>query len=462
MKIKKGLLGVVLSVATATAYGLGVQSVPAEPAAHAPAANPAINLSPAQINERARAFVAQSGVDPDSENGQIMVAWFVEVAQNPGYLARITSLRGKSSVGTLIMLSPADRLQFLRLMKDIAGESRDGCEMSKLTRRDLVSLAKTSSPKMLRSIFALMDLIGERNGPSARDDEHYTVAELLAVDARLDAIDVPPSLQEPAKPTLCAQIQFAIDALEKLPEPDQRRATYELFKVIADGKPAAETVLADPYAYLDEVFDERRLPEPLRNQLPPDGSRPLPYARLVVDGEWVNKTTPKAAGPYVDTYVNRRNNGVVIELMTTKDASGNPHLAYFDMGYGLADLMSQSVRAPRHATILRTQKDAAAIAIANEPMTAGKRIEIALPQPSSDGQRSRRCEIGKSEPASSIFGTLTGNAVNLDCSEVHKDGKTVRVRSVWLVDYGIELSKSIDDEYGRTDVVIKNITITKS
>lgn len=451
----------VLSVATATAYGLGVQSAPAEPASSAPSANPAINLTPAQITERARAFVVQAGVDPDSENGQIMVAWFTQVAQNPGYLARLTSLRGKSTMGTEMTLSPADRLRFLQLMKDIAGESHDGCEMSKLTGRGLVSLAKTSSPKMLRTIFALMDLIGARNGPSPGDDEHYTVAELLDVDARIDAIDVPPSLLEQARPTTCALIQFAVDALEKLPEPEQRRATYELFKLIADGKSAAETVLADPSAYLDDVFDERRLPDPLRSQLPPDGSRPLPYARLVVDGEWVNKTTLKDSGPYVDTYVNRRNNGVVIELMTTKDASGNPHWSYFDMGYGLADLMSQSVSAPRHASMLRIQKDAAAIALANEPMTAGKRVEIAVPQPSTDGQRTRRCEIGKTEPASSIFGTLTGNAINLDCSEVHKDGKTVRVRSAWLVDYRIELSKSIDDEDGRTDVVIKNVTIVK-
>ncbi|UXU85648.1 hypothetical protein [Burkholderia sp. S-53] len=293
------------------------------------------------------------------------------------------------------------------------------------------------------------------------DAEHYTVAELLEVDARIDAIDVPPWLEKQDKPNSCALIQFAVGVLEKLPEPEQRRATYELFKFIADGKPATETVLADPASYQDEVFDERRLPDAIRSQLPLDGSRPLPYSRLVVDGEWVNKTTPKAARPYVDTYVNRRNNGVVVELMTTKDASGNLHWADFDMGYGLADLMTQFVRAPRSASMLGVQTNTSAIALANEPMTEGKRFEIALPQPSSHGQRVRRCEIGKTEPASTVFGTLTGDAVNLDCSEVHKDGKTVRVRSAWLVDYGIELSKTIDDEDGRTDVVIKNVTIVK-
>ncbi|NTX29801.1 hypothetical protein HT746_22205 [Burkholderia pyrrocinia] len=439
-----------------------MQSAPAEPAASAPAANPAINLTPAEITERARTFVAHSGVDPDSENGQILVAWFVGVAQNPDYFARLRSLRGKSTTGTEMTLSPADRLRFVHLMKDIASESRNGCEMSQLTGRDLTSLAKTSSPKMLRSVFELMDIVVGRNGAAPADGEHYTVAELLEVDARIDAIDVPPSLAKQDKSSTCALIQFAVDALDGLPEPEQRRATYELFKLVADGKLAAETVLADPAAYLDEVFDERRLPDAMRSQLPPDGSRPLPYSRLVVDGAWVSrKATPKAERPYVDTYINRRNNGVVVELMTTKDASGNPRWSSFDMGYGLADLLSQSVSAPRHATVLRTLNDLSAIALASQPLTEGKRVEIALPQPSSHGQLTQRCEIGKTEPASTVFGTLTGNAVNLDCSEVHKDGKTVRVRSAWLLDYGIELTRSIDDEDGTTDVVIKNVTIVK-
>ncbi|WP_129517857.1 hypothetical protein [Burkholderia stabilis] len=459
MKIKTGLFGVLLSIATATAYGLGVQSAPAEPAVSTPAANPVINLTAAQISERARAYIVHIGVDPDSENGQIMIAWFTRIVQNPDYMARLRSMRGRSAVGEDMMLPPAERLRFLRLLKDIAGESKNGCEMSKLTGGDLATLAKTSSPKMLRSTFELLDLVGERHGASSGDDEHYTVAELLEVNARMDAIDVPPWLAKQDKPNTCALVKFAVDTLDKLPEPEQRRATYELFKLIADGKSASETVLADPGAYLDEVFDERRLPDAIRSQLPPDGSRPLPYARLIVDGEWVNKTTPKDSGPYVDTYVNRRNNGVVVELMTTKDASGNTNWSSFDMGYGLADLLNQNVRAPRYASMLRTLKETSAIALANEPLTEGKRVEIAVPQPSSHGQQTRRCDIGKTEPASTIFGTLSGNAVNLDCSEVRKDGTTVRVRSVWLADYRIELSKTIDDEDGRTDVIIKNVTI---
>lgn len=461
MKIKTGLFGVLLSIATATAYGLGVQGTPAEPAASAPAASPAIKLTPEQIAERARAYMVQIGVNPDSENGQIIVAWFIRVAQNPAYLARLSSMRSPSGDGSDMILRPAERLRFLRLMQDITAESKSGCDMPKVSGGNLASIAKTSSPKALRSTFELMDLIGAPKAASSGDDEHYTVAELLEVDARMDEIDIPPWLEKQNKPSTCALVRFAVDTIDKFPEPEQRRATYELFKLIAGGKSAPETVLADPGAYLDDVFDDRRLPDAIRSQLPPDGSRPLPYARLSIDGEWVNKTTPQDSGPYVDTYVNRRNNGVVVELMTTKDASGNTKWASFGMGYGLTELLDQTVSAPRYASMLRTLKAASAIVAANEPMTEGKRIEIALPQPSSHGQLTRRCEVGKTEPASTIFRTLTGNAVNLDCIEVRKDGTKTRVRSVWLADYRIELSRTIDDQDGRTDVIIKNVTITQ-
>ncbi|KAG8150292.1 hypothetical protein BFF94_027785 [Burkholderia catarinensis] len=450
-----------LSVATATAYGLGVQSTPAEPTTSAPEANPAINLTPAQITERARAYFAQSGLDPDSENGQIMTAWFTRILQDPDYIAKLRSRRGLLAGEAGTMLPAAERLKLLRLMKIISSDSQNGCEAVKLASGgDLVSLAKTSSPKVLRNLFELVDIDAAKRDASSQD-EHYTVAELLEVEARLNAIASRPEFFKKDTPSSCASIGLVYDLIDRLPEPEQRRATYDFFKMMSEGKSASETVLADPFAYRDEVFDDRRLPDAIRSQLPPDGSRPFPYARLIVDGEWVNKMTPKASGPYIDTYVNRHNNGVVVDLLTPKSTSGNPRWVSFDMWYGIADLMTQDVNGRFDATMLGTQTKTSAIALANEPMTEGKRVEIALPQPSSHGQLTRRCEIGKTEPASSIFGTLTGNAINLDCSQVHKDGKTVRVRSVWLPDYGIEMNKSIDDEDGRTDVIIKNITIVK-
>ncbi|EMD9437102.1 hypothetical protein VXE32_001073 [Burkholderia cepacia] len=460
MKIKTGLFGVLLSIATATAYGLGVQSAPAEPAVSTPAANPVINLTPAQISERARAYIAQIGVDPDSDNGQILIAWFTRIVQEPGYLARLTTLRSSSPGLVDTMLPPAARLKALRVTADMARGSRNNCAMPDIGGKDLAALAKTLPSKSLKGVLEMMDILLNRDG-TASGDEHYTVAELLDVDARVNTIELPASLSKPGASKSCEAIAFAVGMIDKLPEPEQQRITYELFKMISGGKSASETVLADPDAYLDEVFDERRLQEAIRSQLPPDGSRPLPYSRLIVDGEWVNKTTPKAAGPYVDTYVNRRNNGVVAELMTTRDGSGATDWSYFGLTSGIAELMGQSVQGRFDAQRLGMLKDASAIAVANAPLAEGKRIEFALPQPSSRGQLTRRCEIGKTEPASTIFGTLTGNAVNLDCSEVRKDGTTSRVRSAWLADYGIELSKTIDDEAGRTDVIIKNVTIVK-
>ncbi|MBN3779993.1 hypothetical protein G3O06_20885 [Burkholderia sp. Ac-20345] len=461
MKIKTGLFGVLLAISTATAYGLGVQSIPTEPAASAPTANPVISLTPAQVTQRARAYFAQHGLDPDSENGQIMTVWFTKVVQDPGYLDRLSNLRDQLASGAGTMLPATDRLKFLRLLKDISSESQNGCEALKLAKSgELVALAKMSSPKTLRKMAELVD-IGAAKREASSEDEHYTIAELLDVEARLNTIDSQPELFKQSKANSCGSVGILYDIFGTLPEPERHRATYDFFKMMTGGKSASEIVLADPFAYLDEVFDDRRLPDAIRGRLPADGSRPLPYARLIVDGEWVNKMTPEDSGPFVDTFVNRHNNGVVVDLLTPKGVSGTSRWVAFDMSYGIADLMTQNVNGRLYATMLGTQTKTSTIELANEPMAEGKHVEIALPQPSSHGQLTRRCEIGKTEPASAIFDTLTGNAINLDCSEVRKDGKTVRARSVWLADYGIELYKSFDDEDGRTDVIIKNITIVK-
>lgn len=461
MNIKTGLFGVLLSISTATAYGLGMQSTPAEPVASAPAANPAIGLTPAQITQRARAYFAQNGLDPDSENGQIMTEWFTRAVQDPGYLDRLRNPGSQPTGGAGTMLPATERLKLLRLLKDISNDSHGGCDALKLVKSgELMSLAKTSSPKMLRNMVELADISAFKSDASS-EDEHYTVAELLEAEARLNAIGSQQELLKQGASNSCASLGILYDIVAKLPEQERSRATYDFFKMMSGGKSASELVLADPFAYLDEVFDDLHLPDVIRDRLPANGSRPLPYARLIVNGEWVNKATPGDSGPFTDTFVNRHNNGVVVDLIAPNGVSGKARWVGFDMWYGLADLMTQNVNGRLYATMLGTQNETSAIDLANEPMTEGKSFEIALPQPSSHGQLTRRCEIGKTEPASITFGTLTGNAVNLDCSETHKDGKTVRARSVWLVDYGIELYKSFDDEDGRTDVIIKNISIVK-
>ncbi|PCE34005.1 hypothetical protein [Burkholderia ubonensis] len=459
MNIKAGLCGALLLLATATAYGLGAQSGQAQSPAPA-SSTPAIpDAAMAQLGARARAFVTGLEVDPDSENGRILVQWLIKIALVPEFSANLSTLDASPNPLGSVTFSSENRLKMLRSMKVVASESRDDCKIKQPGRDDLGGLAKTLSPKGLRSALEMIEVILTQRSGQAGVEEHYTVAELLDADARLNSVALPESLSKGHESDNCALFAFLIDAVVALPEPQRRRATYEFFKRIGGGKQASESVLGDPAAYLDDVFDERRLPDSIRRRLPPDGSRPLPFSRLIVDAEWVNKSAPEAAFLITDTYVNRRNNGVVAELVTSQDKSGKTTWSDFTLSFGIADMFYQSVGSD--TTMLRTLKDDTAIAIANQPMVKGKRIEIPIPQPSRKGELSRRCEVGMTVPASTIFHTLTGDAVDLACSEIGKDGTTTRVRATWLSDYGVTLSRAFDGEEGRTDVVIKNVTIVK-
>ncbi|WP_063899257.1 hypothetical protein [Burkholderia stagnalis] len=457
MKIKAGLCGALLLLATATAYGLGVQSGQTEAPVPASSVNSISDAMASQVAERARVYVGSIGVDPGSENGRLLVQWLTKVALVPQNRANLNAYAAGRSPFRTDMLSPENRLKVLRLIKEIASGPRNSCTMPQAQANDLGGMAKAMSPKEFRSALEVMEIIVTQRAGQTGAEEHYTVAELLDADARLDALELPDSLSKGREAEPCAAFLFMIDAVDAMPEPQRQRTTYEFFKMMNGGAQATESVLGDPVAYLDDVFDERRLPDSIRRHLPPDGSRPLPFSRLIVDAERVNKAAPESEGPVTDTYVNRRNNGVVAELVTSPDRSGKAKWASFVLTFGIVDLSSQGIW--NGATMLSTLKDDTAIAIANQPIMTGKRIEMPVPQPSSKGQLSRRCEVGKTAPASSIFRTLTGDAVDFDCSELRKDGTTTRVRAVWLANYGITLPTAYDDEDGRTDVVIKNVTI---
>jgi hypothetical protein len=69
------------------------------------------------------------------------------------------------------------------------------------------------------------------------------------------------------------------------------------------------------------------------------------------------------------------------------------------------------------------------------------------------------CEVGKTVPASTVFRSLDGDAVELHCKFVKKSGSTERINVALLVNYGIPWWTSYDDEDGHTDIVIKNVTV---
>jgi hypothetical protein len=463
MKIKAGLCGALLVLSTATAYGLGMQDGQAESPVPATPASATVRTFTMPPDERIRANVAKAGLDPDSDNGRVLVQWLIRIAADPAYQAKLLALpRGGSPFGNM-QLSPEDRLNVLRLMSDLASSSPNDCGAFMMQEKsgDLFAMAKTLSTRGLQDFIGVMDILAKPRSVQSGTDGNYTVAELLDADAHFDASDSPASSALKSASTPCEVMRLIYVPIAALPQPVQQRATYELFKAFGGGEMASGSVLDDPSAYLDDMFDERRLPESIRSLLPADGSRPLPFSRVIVDGEWVNKTTPADSAPFTDTYINRRNNGVIAEFDNSPDSSGKTIWSDFTLTYGYADLLSQTVEGRSDVTMLAALKDGAAIAAANQPLVERKRIDLPLPQPKRDGQTSRSCEVGKTIPASTIFGSLTGDAIETVCTEVRKDGVATHVRSVWLADYGIVIARTIEDQDGRTDVVVKNVTIVK-
>ncbi|WP_258194848.1 tetratricopeptide repeat protein [Paraburkholderia sp. BL18I3N2] len=143
-------------------------------------------------------------------------------------------------------------------------------------------------------------------------------------------------------------------------------------------------MLADPSAYLDDMFDERRLPDAIRQKLPANGSHPLPYARLVIDAEWRDQSNPNKPSPFKDTFVNRRNNGVIAELLTPGVESPGKDWSDFYLSYGVADLLRQNVGS--ELTPLGTLKDDTAVEVANQPLLEGHSFAFPVPLPSEFGE----------------------------------------------------------------------------
>ncbi|WP_460910888.1 hypothetical protein [Paraburkholderia jirisanensis] len=430
---------------------------PVAPESEAPKTATA-NPAPAVSNERLRQFLSQAGVDPDSENGRLLVALLTRIAANAEYRDRFTK---QSMFGD--HLSPDDRMRVLHLMKDMAQTQKSDCDALSANGRDFVLLAKTLSPHGFKDVLDILEISIGHSVPDP-DDERYTTAELLAADVELEsALEAAPTPQSTAKakPNFCEMLSTDVDAIDAMPQASRQRATYEFFQAIAQMPSARATVLADPSAYLDDMFDERRLPDPIRRKLPENGSRRLPYARLVIDAEWRHQSKPNEPSPFKDTYVNRRNNGVLAELVTpgaNADAT-RQNWSDFYLSYGVADLLTQDV-GPK-LTPLGTLSDDTAIAVASQPLLEGHSIKFPVPLPSEEGESARTCEVGKTVPASTVFKSFDGEAVELHCTFVKKNGNTEHVDVALLANYGIPWWTSYDDEDGHTDIVIRNVTIQR-
>lgn len=454
MKLKTSFYGVMLFFTAVSANALDMRST--QPVAPASEAQTTVPAGPAALtSERIRQIVGQAGLDPDSEKGQLLVKLVTRIAADPEFRNRLSNWsQTRGMFGG--QLSPDDRLRVLHLLKSLAQGPKSDCDALAANGRDFFLMAKTLSTQSFQNLLEIMEISVDRSTLDS-NDERYTTAELLDADTELES-KVPSQFSAKGPSNACELIRVAVDAVDRLPPASRQAATYELFQIM-DHKPSARAkVLADPYAYLDDMFDERRMPDSIRRKLPQNGSRPLPFSRLVVDAEWKNPSTPNQPTPFKDTFVNRRNNGVIAELVTPAADSARLDWSDFYLSYGVASLLTQTV-GTRELMPLGTLKDDAAVATASRPLVEGRSIELALPLPSEKGETSRTCEVGKTVPASTLFRSLDGDAVGLHCQSVTKRGETVRFDASLLVNYGIAWTTSIDDKDGRTDAIIRNVTI---
>ncbi|WP_186114622.1 hypothetical protein [Burkholderia gladioli] len=457
MKLKTSFYGVVLFFTVASAYALDMRSTPpVAPESKAPTTAP---VNPAAvINERIRQFVSQSGLDPASDNGGLLVELFTRIAANAEYREKFSKFsQSRGMFGD--KLSPDDRLRVLHLMKDLAQGKKGDCDALTANGRDFVLLAKTLSSHGFKDLLDIAEISIGHTMPDSYD-ERYTTAELLAAESDLESgllEKLRPQLSAKVTPNLCELVSAGADTIDAMPSASRQRATYEFFQILGQRPSARMKVLADPSAYLDDMFDERRLPDPIRQKLPANGSRPLPYARLVIDAEWRYQSNPNKPSPFKDTFVNRRNNGVIAELVTPSVDSSEKNWADFSLSYGVADLLRQDVGAK--LTPLGTLQDDMAIEVASLQLLEGHSIVFPVPLPSKYGETARTCEVGKTVPASTVFKSLDGDAVELHCKFVKKSGSTVRINVALLLNYGIPWWTSYEDEDDHTDIVIKNVTL---
>lgn len=404
-----------------------------------------------------QARVAAQGINPDSPQGRELVKFSAELARDSQARAAMGS---HDSPAPSRSLSADDRLRMLHAMNGAMNATPGDCEAWHAHSTDIFALARTLSPQAFQSAIEMAELSFLQRQPVR--DERYTTAELLDADARLDAVPMPEDVRDPehmSSAQKCKVSRTVVAVVDAMPQLLQRRVTFEFLQKISHRPLAVDTVLNEPQAYLDEIFDQRQLPEAMRRQLPADGSVRLPFRRFVVDGEWISQL-PGESGLIRDTYINRRNDGVIAELLTSAGRPENADWADFILTYGIEDLRRQSVSKSK-VTLLATMPDERAIAEAPTHFTEGSAIYVPLPQPQPDRSAfAQQCKVGGSRPASAVFPSLSGVAVDLQCATLTRAGKIIAEdQNVWLSDYHItfNLSWNVNGQTGH--LVIHNITI---
>lgn len=373
-------------------------------------------------------------IDPDSPQGKRLITFLTGFLNNPQAMKGLANMADMS-------IGPEARMSILRLMAE-GGDGRESLCGDSWAKADMFEMARTLSPTAFDRRMALLDLFVQPR-PN-KGDEHYSLAERLEANAWLNTLTVPdeasPDGELARREHVCGAIRTVVAEMDKMPTRLQQRRSYEFFRAILRKPTAAADIVAAPQAYFDEMFDEKVFPAALRRRLPRDGSHPLPFKRIVFEGRWVSEL-PGESGPVRDTYINRRNNGVVAELLEARGTDTENSRVFYSLIYGHDRLRNQLV--VKHGAYRLSQRPELAGALlgpGDVRPSVGQTYQVASTEPPLNKEYLpfSQCEIGESRPAAEISPALTGRAISVQCTSPRPDkGLPCMSRDVWLQDYGL-------------------------
>ncbi|MGM3277401.1 hypothetical protein [Ralstonia sp. 24A2] len=406
-----------------------------------------------------RETLLAAGFVPDSPQGEEALRLSKKVFNDPTLRKRLCGSEKSELPLWSAKLSPTERLRSLQLMKTMVTATPRDCKVFLRAREgNVFQYLPLMSPVAMQSLLEASRIAALHKPSDDETGERSTIAEMLEADKLLSAAAKSSEVDSFDSPLeLCEQIRLLVDQVVSAPEPLRSQASLALLRRTERQPSAVASVLSNPETYLNEAFDERQLPQFIRNSLPADGSRPLPFKRAVFDLEWTSKGARANPQRMITTFINRRNNGVIAEITRPADPSRDGTWTSFALLYGIATLRLHFVQPALRETQANLQ-DAAALIAANQSFKEGTTLRIPLPQPDYKGAKERICIVGRERPASTVFEKLTGSAIDLHCKQTSSKGVVTELHNVWLADYQTEMQLSEQNPYSQIELVIHGVT----
>lgn len=447
---------------TAVAVLLALSSTPALAAPNdTPATGKGKSAAPAKSAQSAaerRKFLAMvreklrddEHIDPDSPQGKRLTEFVMKYMTDPKAIAALSNLEHAT-------YAPETRMRLLTGFAKTFDGSTDNCGAAALAGESPFEMARTLTPAQFDVRMSIMEALLQ---PEETPSEHYSITQRLAANAEVHALLTEDRGNARGNP-VCAAIARLGAKLETVPKSAQPALTYEIVESMLGRPNAVRLVLTNPQAYLDEAFVAGELPAELRAQLPKEGSHPLPFKRIVVEGQWASKIAGDEVGPVRDTFINASNNGITGEILESLRDNGAAKDAYLALSYGIVPLRDQylsRVAAQPMSTLPAQQWRGAQV-----PGNTGSTFVFADTEPADDDYLPvQQCEVGQRRAASGLSQDLTGEAVDVLCSTAKRDGGTASTSHyVWLSDYEIALNvaRSVDGKAGK--LTVERVTLER-